>query len=121
MKKTFIVIGCVLGALFVLLLVGIICIILWFPGYKHQKAIEQNQRVIDYFRSRYVEDIGEIEITSCASLGTGSPVPFAGKGSTKIYEYKLRVNKKYQATVWVIWEDESFSLKQSDFPGTLIE
>lgn len=78
-------------------------------------------------------------------MGTGNPVPFAGKlggsvvsesdsvassgdsehsaggGKNRTYIYKLLIDGKYNATVWVDWETDSFELRESDFPGTRVE
>jgi len=116
-RYALIAVACVIG---LVLLFGVSVIfysVLKFPEYKQQKTDDQNQKVINYFCSLYEEDIEDIEVTGYASLGSGNPVPFAGKDASTTYEYKLLINEQYHATVWVNWDNETFSLHDTDFPG----
>jgi len=117
MKKIIITSGCVIGAVIIISGALAVFALLKFPEYKQQRNEEQNQMVIDYFCGLCDEDVDEVVVTDVAATGSGSPVPFAEKDAAVTYEYKLSVNGNYHATVWVNWENESFKMMSSDYPG----
>lgn len=115
------IIGVISGA--VILAVAIICIAVKLvnsPEIKQGMKAEQEKQVIDFFLDQYEtteQEIRSVEIKNSYRLGHGGPFPFPGKKKNQITVYELIVNGEYKASVWVNWDQEEFSLKNTDFPG----
>lgn len=139
MKRQFMLIGDVIGmkrslliVLYSVLLVFVLAVVFGFviavkrmPEFRKRRAEERDARVKEYVMNLYEEKPQSIVITGSSPMGTGNPVPFAGKlgesegdGKNRTYIYKLLIDGKYNATVWVDWETDSFELRESEYPGT---
>lgn len=92
------------------------------PDYREKIKAEKEQKVITFFKDKYVsteQEMKTVEIKHSYMLGTGGPIPFAGSRKNRTYVYELLVNGEYKASVWVVWEKNEFTLKNTDFPGEL--